>query len=385
MRKRFVGVAALLVLALALAACGGQGGQAPQQQGGAPAAQQPAGEQKPAQEGAQRSGAEVDRSKLSKELNLFIWTEYMPDEVLQEFEKEYGVKVNYDTYSSNEEALAKLQAGGALYDVVVPSDYMVQIMISQGLLEELDKSNIPNLKNAGKEYLDPPYDPGNRYSVPYMWGTVGIVYNKKYVKPEPTSWGDLWKPEYKGRVVLLDDSREVMGMALQLLGYSKNETDRAKLEEAKKKLIELLPNVKAFDSDSPKTLILSEEVWIGQTWNGEAALAMQENPDIGYVLPKEKGGRWQDNLVIPKGAPHKYTAEVFINYLYRPEVAAKIASAFPYGSPNVEAVKLLDAKIRQNAASYPPADKLAQAEWITDVGEATELYDQFFTEVKSSK
>lgn len=319
---------------------------------------------------------------LDKELNMFNWTEYLPQSVIDGFEKEFGVKVNYDTYSSNEEMQAKLQAGASGYDIVVPSDYMVNVLIKQGLLEPLSKAEIPNLKNVGQEFLDQPFDPGNRYTVPYMWGTTGLAVNSEKVKEPITSFNDLWNPKFKGRIVLLDDSREVIGMALKALGYSRNSTDPKQLEASKKKLQELMPLVKAFDSDSPKSLLLSGEVWLGLVWSGEAALANQENPHIVYVLPKEGGGRWQDNLAIPKGARHKRTAEVFINYLLRPEVSAELSQAFPYGNPNVVSHKLTPPEILKNPASYPPSDMLGKAEWLKDVGSATVLYDRIWTEVK---
>lgn len=332
-----------------------------------------------------RPVSKVSDQKLAKELNIFNWSEYLPQSIIDQFEKEYGVKVNYDTYSSNEELLSKLMAGGTQYDLIVPSDYMVDIMIKQGLLAPLDKNNIPNLKNLDPQFLNQYFDPGNKYSVPYMWGTVGITYNKAKVKNPPTSWADLWNPAYRGRVVMLNDSREVIGAALQLLGYSKNETDPAKLAQAKAKLKELLPNVKSFDSDSPKTLFLNGEVWIGQTWSGEAALAYQENPDIGYVLPKEGGGRFLDSMAIPKGAPHKYTAEVFINFLLRPEISAELSKAFPYGNPNKAALEILPEDLKKNPASYPPAEAVNRAEWNKDVGDATALFDRIWTEVKEGK
>ncbi len=324
-------------------------------------------------------------AKLSKELNILNWSEYLPQSIIKKFEKEYKVKVNYDTYSSNEELFAKLQAGANNYDLIVPSDYMVDIMIKQKLLAPLDKANLSNIKNIDPKRLNFYFDKGNKYTVPYMWGTVGIAYNSKKITTPPKSWADLWNPRYKGKVVMLNDSREVIGAGLQLLGYSKNETDPKKLAAAKARIKELMPSVKAFDSDSPKTLFLNGEVWIGQTWSGEAAIAYQQDPAVKFVLPKEGGGSFQDNMAIPKGAPHKYTAEVFINFLLRPEVSLELSRAFPYGNPNKAAFAIMPENLKKNPASYPPDAAVAKTEWNKDVGQATTLFDQIWTEVKGGQ
>ena len=319
----------------------------------------------------------------AESLNIYNWTDYMPDSILRDFENEFGIRVTYDTYASNEEMLAKMLAGGlGQYDIAVPSDYMVGIMIEEGLLEEIDLSLIPNLKYIGEKYLNTPVDPENRYSLPYMWGTTGIAYNTRFIQGPITSWNDLWNPAFNRRLLLLDDSREVVGMALQSLGYSVNETDPERLAEARRKLAELAPRVLAYDSGFGKDLLVSGEAWIAHTWNGDAAMAMEENPDITYVLPKEGGVAWQDYLVIPKNAPNKRAAHLFINFLYRPEISARLAEEFPYGTPNVAALELLPEEVRNNPAAYPDPEALAKAEWIEDVGDATELFDRIFTETR---
>jgi spermidine/putrescine transport system substrate-binding protein len=260
----------------------------------------------------------------STELNLYGWSEYVPQALLDGFTEETGIKVNYDTYSSNEELLAKLQAGASGYDVIIPSDYTVAIMIKQGLLEQIDLNQIPNFKNLSPELTNLDFDPGNKYSVPYQWGTVGIAVDTDKVTRPITKWTDLWDPEFKDRVVMLDDEREVLGMVLQTLGYDKNSTDPAQLEEAKAKLLELMPNVRLFDSDSPKTALLAGEVWLGHTWNGEAAIAHNENPAIDYICPEEGCGIWVDNLAVPKAAPHKDAALAFMNYVLKPDASLLI-------------------------------------------------------------
>lgn len=319
---------------------------------------------------------------IGGELNVFNWSEYLPQEVIDQFSREYGVKVNYDTYSSNEEMLAKIQSGASGYDLVVPSDFMLQVMIQKGLLEPLALASIPNFKNIGEAYKNQAYDPGNKFSVPYMWGDVVIAVNTEKVTDPVTSWNDLWNPKYRGRVVALNDMRFVTGAALKTLGYGMNETDPARLEQAKAKLKELLPNVKVWDSDSPKTSLLNGEAWIGLVWGAEGVLARRENPAIQVVYPKEGIGLWQDNMAIPKGAQHKATAEAFINFILQPEIHKKIADAFPYNLPNVEAQKLLDPNVLNDPQVYAPADVLAKGEWLKDLGETNTLYDQIWTEVK---
>lgn len=323
--------------------------------------------------------------KQSKSLHLFSWAEYFPDEVLNGFEAEFDVTIHYDTFANNEEMAAKLQAGANAYDVVVPSTYMVQALTAQQILQPVDASMIPNLKHISPEFRNLPHDPENRYTVPYMWGTVGIAYNTKYVKEAPRRWVDLLAPAYKGRIVAVDDGREIIGVGLQATGHSHNETNRDKLSEAQAWLKQLMPNIKAWDSDNPKALLVSEEAWLGVVWNGEAALAMKENGDIKYVMPEDGGSIWLDTLAVPRGAPHPGLAHAFINYLLRPEVAVKIGQEFPYGLPNAEALKLLPADVLNNPASYPPKEWLERAEYTTDVGEAAVLFDQLYMELKAGR
>lgn len=354
--RSFKYITLLTVLALLLAACGG----------GAP-------------------GGE-------KVLNLYAWSEYVPQALLDGFTGETGIKVNYDTYSSNEELLAKLQAGASGYDVIIPSDYTVTIMTNQGMLEPLDKAGIPNFNNIDPLVLNQEYDPGNKYTVPYQWGTSCLVVDTGKVSRPITKWADLWDPEFEGKVVLLDDTREVLGMALAVLGYDKNSTDPMQLEEAKQKFLELMPNVKLFDSDSPKTALLSGEVWLGQTWNGEAALAHQENPDIAYIIPEEGCTIWFDNLAVPKGASHKDAAMAFINYVLDPHASILITKEFPYSNPNKAALELMKTENPEMYAGYmgfaatnPSPEDMKRLHVIKDVGDATALWDRVWTEVKGGE
>jgi spermidine/putrescine-binding protein len=327
-----------------------------------------------------------------KVVNLYAWSEYVPQALLDGFTKKTGITVNYDTYSSNEELLAKLQAGASGYDVIIPSDYTVSIMVNQGFLEPLDKSKIPNFANIGKSFQNQEYDPGNKYTVPYQWGTSCLVVDTGKVTRPITKWADLWDPEFAGKIVLLDDEREVLGMALVVLGYDKNSTDSAQLEEAKQKFLELAPNVKLYDSDSPKTALLSGEVWLGMTWNGEAALAHQENPDIAYIIPEEGCTIWYDNLAIPKGAPHMDAAHMLINYVLDAKASLLITAEFPYSNPNVAALELMKtqdpdayAAYMDYAATNPSAEDMKRLHFIKDVGQATTAWDRIWTEVKGGE
>ncbi len=328
----------------------------------------------------------------STELNLYAWSEYIPQAMLDNFTAETGIKVNYDTYSSNEELQAKLQAGASGYDVIVPSDYMITILKKQNLLEKLDLSQIPNIKNIDERFRKLEYDPGNEYTVPYQWGTSCLVVDTSKVTRPITKWADLWDPEFAGKVVLLDDVREVLGMVLAVLGYDKNSTDPAQLEEAKAKLSELMANVKLFDSDNPKQALLAGEVWLGQTWNGEASIAHSENEAIQYIFPEEGCTIWFDNLAIPKGAPHIDAALTFINYVLDAKNSILITKEFPYSNPNKAALELLkteDPALYEAYMSFPatnPSDEdLKRTAPIKDIGEATALWDRIWTEVKGGE
>jgi spermidine/putrescine transport system permease protein len=322
---------------------------------------------------------------LGKELNVFNWSEYLPDSVLKKFEDKTGVKVNYTNFSSNEEMMAKVSAGGGIYDLTVASDYFLQPMVKQDMIEPIDLNNIPNFKNLLPEFVNKDYDPGNKYSVPYMGNTQSLGINPDKIKTEITSYADLWKPELKGQIVLLDDQRMVLGMVLKTLGYSANDTDTKHLDEAKKKMLELMPNVKAFDSDSPKTLMINGEIGVMLSWGPEIALAQREKPQVKTILPKEGLILAFDNFVIPKGAKNKKAAEAFINFVLDPDISAEISKSFPYINPNSEARKKIDKATMENIAIYPPADEMKRAEGLKDLGENVQLYDRVWSEVKSSQ
>lgn len=317
-------------------------------------------------------------------LNVFNWSEYLPEEVISKFEEKYNIKVNYTTYASNEEMLAKLMAGGSQFDIAVSTDYMVDVMRNQNLLEEINMDNIPNFKNIGDDFIGLDFDPENKYTVPYMWGNVVVAINTKMIDAEIDSYEDLWDSKFNNSMVVLDDQRAVIGMALKKLGYSFNETDPAKLEEAKSELLKLKENIKIFDSDSPKTSLINGEAAAGYVWGAEAVLAQNENPDIKVFFPKEGLYLWQDNFVIPNSAPNKENAELFINFLLEPEISAEISKNFPYANPNVEAHKLMDAETLDNKVIYPDDEVMKSGEHLRDLGETTTLYDQIWTEFKNN-
>ena len=328
----------------------------------------------------------------STELNLYAWSEYVPQTLLDNFTTQTGIKVNYDTYSSNEELQAKLQAGASGYDVIIPSDYMISILNKQGLLEKIDMAQIPNFKNIDERLKNQEYDPGNQYTVPYQWGTSCLVVDTSKVTRPITKWADLWDPAFAGKVVLLDDEREVIGMVLEVLGYDKNSTDPAQLEEAKVKLSELMPSVKLFDSDNPKQALLAGEVWLGQTWNGEASIAHGENEAIQYVFPEEGCTIWIDNLAVPKSAAHLDAAHTFLNFVLDGKNSVLITKEFPYSNPNtaaLEELKIEDAAMYDSymgfSATNPSTEDLQKTAAIKDIGEATSLWDRIWTEVKGGE
>lgn len=316
---------------------------------------------------------------------VFNWSEYMPDAVLAQFEKETGIQVVYSTYDSNEAMYAKVKlmdAGG--YDVVFPSTYFVNRMRREGLLAPLDKSRLPNLKHLDPALLDKPYDPGNAYSVPYLWGTTAIGVNAAMTDASRIrSWRDLWRPEFKGRVMLSDDLRDVFGMALLLLGHSANSTNPAEIEAAYRELARLMPGVRVFESGSPKQPFLNQEVAIGMIWNGEVYMAAKENPDIRYVYPEEGALVWVDSMVILKNAANVENAHAFIDFLMRPEVAAAIGEEIGYASPNAAAVALMDPSLRTDPVVYPPQETISKGEFQLDVGEAILVYQKYWQKLKS--
>ncbi|MGE4551502.1 MAG: PotD/PotF family extracellular solute-binding protein [Desulfovibrionaceae bacterium] len=381
-----------LVLALGLALCGiaalsgcsgSDSGKAKSE--AAPAAPAPAPAAEPAPAPAPAPAA-APAPKGSGEVSVYNWTEYMPEEVLKDFEAETGIKVVYSTFESNEAMYAKVKLqGGAGYDIVVPSTYFVHRMREEGLLAELDKAKLPNMANLDPTILDKPYDPKNLYSVPYLWGGTGIMYDSAKIAGPVTSWADLWKPECAGKLLMQDDLREVFGIGLLLDGRSINDPDPEHVKAAYERLKTLMPAVRVFNSDNPKMPFLNDEVAIGMIWNGEAVAAMEERDTFRFVWPKEGGIFWMDNLVILKGAQNKDNALTFINYLLRPDVAEKICLEYGYATPNKAALALLPPEIKDNPAIYPPAEVMAHSEFQSYLGPALSAWEEYWTKLKGGE
>ena len=377
-------LALVMIASIALAACGG--GSA------ATEAPQAGGEKKVTSTGFECPEPEFPMEVTSTELNLFVWTEYIPPDMQECFELVYGIKVNRDEYSANEEMYAKLSAGSSAYDLVQPTDYIVSLMIRQELIQELDHSKLPALKNFDPNYLNFSFDSGNKYTIPYQAGTDAIVVNTDTVTNVPQSWADLWKPEYAGKMIFLDDSRATIGMVLLTLGYDVNTKDPAQLDEAKQKLAELVPGIKAFDSDSPKTALIAGDVDLGMTWTGEAFLAQQEKPSIQYVYPTEGAILWQDNWAMPKDAPHQDAAYAWLNYTNQGNIFWMMLRDFPYTNPNKAALDyakeneadIYNAYINSPITNTPP-EAIKNGHRIDDVGDALPIYDQIWTEVKGGQ
>ena len=326
----------------------------------------------------------------STEINIFTWTEYVPADIIECFGLVYNIKVNVDYFSSNEELNAKMSTGRDVnqYDVVHPSDYIIDVMAREGLLQPLDQSRISNWKNLNSDLLVA-YGDTLTYVVPYQMGTQAIIYNSETVANPPASWADLWSPEYEGRIVSVDDTRVVIGMTLLTLGYSVNETDPAHLDEAKQKLVELMPNIRVFDSDSPKSALVAGDVDLGIVWNGEAFLAQQENPAFQYVFPSEGTIIFYDGMALPSNAPHVDAAYAWFNYLLQGDVNWLTLVDYPYTNPNQAALDFAKANQTDVYEAYfsstitnSPAEVFAAGHDVMDLGDALMLYDEIWTEVK---
>ena len=323
----------------------------------------------------------VDKPKPGPELNLFAWSEYVPQEILDGFTKETKIKFNYETYASNEEMLSKLLAGGTKYDIIQPSEYTVEGLIKQNKLEAVDWSLVPNMKNIAPEYKKLPHDPDQKYSVPWMAGGVSIVVNTAKVKDPIKGYKDVFQAKYKSRICVVNDNRELVSWALAANGLSINDVTADSLAKIKPTLAEWIKLVKVFDSDSPKTAFLNGDVDLGVIWSGEAALLYQQDKKFQSIVAEEGTHLNVDSLVIPVGATNKIGAMMFMDYILRPEVSKLISEKFPYTNPNLEARKLLTPDQLANAASYPPA---AKRETFRDIGKAAADIDKLVTDLKAS-
>ena len=319
-----------------------------------------------------------------KQINVYNWDTYIGETTLQTYTDKSGVEVQYDLFANNEELLAKLKEGNPGYDVIFPSDYMVQTMIALGILVPLERGKLSNIGNIDPAFANPGYDPGMKHSVPYKWGTVGIGYRKSKVET-PDSWGLLLDSDkYAGRLALLADQRVVLGCALKYLGYSMNSTNEAEINQARDLLIQQKPHIKAFAPDEGQNMLIAGDVDIVMEWNGDINQVMSEDSDLSYVIPKEGTNVFVDNICIPKDAPHPENAHAFINHILDAQVEAEICNTIHYATPNAAARKLLPAKELDNPTIYPPSDIIAKSEPILDVGQVTTAYDRAWTEVQGS-
>lgn len=319
-------------------------------------------------------------------LNVFIWSEYLDPEVVKEFEQQFACKVTVDVYEDAESMLAKLQGGGtALYDLVVPPDHLVPTMVKLNLLAPMRPANLPNLKNLEAKFASPPYDRGNRFSVAYQWGTVGILLRPAAGRPVAESWGLVFDARQQpGKFVLIDSVRDCLGAALKFQGHSFNSTEPAHLKAARDLVIETKRRVTGFDgSVGAKNKVVAKTVSAAIVYSGEAARAMTDDPALRYIIPREGSQIWVDNLCIPAKAPHRDLAEKFINYVLEARVGARLSNFLQYATPNAAAKPFIKPEDLKNPAIYPPPDVMAKLEFLEDLGAKTRLYDEAWTQVKA--
>jgi spermidine/putrescine transport system substrate-binding protein len=320
----------------------------------------------------------------SKTVNVYAWSEVIPDAVIQQFEKETGIKVNFSTFDSNEVMYTKLKTNSkAGYDVIEPSSYYIDRMRREGMLAPLDKSKLENIKNMNSEFMNQSYDPRNTYSLPFVWGVTGIFVNKSHFDPKTvTKWSDLWDKKYADKLLMLDDNRELFSAALLTLGYSANDNNPDHIKKAFLKLKELMPNIKLFNSEVVPTLI-DEDAYIGMAWNGDAYKASTENSQITFIYPKDGFVIWVDNFAMPINAPHSENAYKFLNFMMRADVARDVAIYNNFPTPNEAGQKLLPEKIRNNPVIYPSKEVLSHGQFQTDVGDkALALYEKYWEQLK---
>jgi spermidine/putrescine transport system substrate-binding protein len=317
-------------------------------------------------------------------LTVYNWGDYIDPALIKKFEKQTGIKVIYQTFDSNEAMMAKIAQGGTTFDVAVPSEYAISKMKEDGLLIPLDHSKLPNLKYINPRFLNLSFDPGNKYSVPYFWGTVGIVYNPEMLGGKKiTSWNDLWDKDLRNQILLVDGAREVIGMGLNSLHYSLNDTNKKHLQEAKEKLDRLTPNVKAIVGDEIKMLLVNEEAAIGVVWSGDAAEIIADNDKLDYVVPKEGSNLWFDNMVIPKTAKNIEGAHQFINFMLDPKNAAQNAEYVGYSTPNEKALDYLPKEVTEDKRFYPDFESVGNLEVYENLGKRMlAYYNELFLQFK---
>ncbi|WP_462392023.1 ABC transporter substrate-binding protein [Clostridium cadaveris] len=323
-------------------------------------------------------------SKSSAEvLNIYNVGDYIDEDLIPKFEKETGIKVVYEKYDTNEIMYQKIKSGGSKYDLVFPSDYMIEKMIKEDLLQKIDYSNIPNYKNIDEKFKNASYDPKDEYSVPYFWGTFGIMYNKTMVSDPIESWDILWNEKYKQQILMLDSVRDTMGIALMKLGYSQNSINEAELKKAKEELIKQRPLVLAYGNDDIKDRLLGGEAAMGIVYSGDAITLMEEDKNLAYAIPKTGTNKWIDAMCIPYNAENKKEAEKFINFMLDAQNAKQNIDYINYSTPNKAAFELLDEEVKNNPVAYPSDDIVKKSEFFIDLGDKIKLYDDLWLEIKS--
>ncbi|MFA9414731.1 MULTISPECIES: PotD/PotF family extracellular solute-binding protein [unclassified Streptococcus] len=316
-------------------------------------------------------------------LVVYNWGDYIDSELLEQFTEETGIQVQYETFDSNEAMYTKIKQGGTTYDIAVPSDYMIDKMRREDLLVKLDKSKLEGLEHIGQEFLGKSFDESNDYSIPYFWGTVGIIYNTSLIDEEIAHWEDLWNPDFENSIMLVDGAREVMGFGLNSMGHSLNSKNMAELTAVAERLNQLTPNIKAIVADELKRYMIQGDAAIGVTFSGEASEMLDANEDLVYVVPSEGSNLWFDNLVIPKTVKHEAEAYAFINFMLRPEVAAQNAEYIGYATPNTKAKALLPAEITEDEAFYPSQETVEKLEVYDNLGQKwLGIYNDLFLQFK---
>lgn len=320
-------------------------------------------------------------------VNVYVWSGEISPQVIQQFEKETGIKVNFSTYDSNETMYTKLKAvKNTRYDVLLPSNYYIERMSQQGLLEKLDHHYLPNLKNLDPLFRKQNFDQNNIYSIPYVWGVTGIFVNTKYIDPkEIRHWRDLWQEKYRNQLLLLDDPREIFSIALITLGYDPNDSDPLHIQAAYQLLKELLPNVKVFNSGAVESIIIDEDASIGVAWNGSIYNASRENPNIQFIYPEDKFVIWSDNLAIPKNAPHLKNAYQFINYLLKADISQQVTLTYGFPTSNLVGQQLLPKELQENLILFPSRKTLSRGVFTTNVNaDALFTYSKYWNMLKLS-
>jgi spermidine/putrescine transport system substrate-binding protein len=326
----------------------------------------------------------ISCSNEKKVLNVYNWGEYIDPEIVEMFEEETGIEVNYRDYPTNEELYIKLKSGSGDFDVIFPSDYMLEKMVAEDMIAKIDFENIPNYKYINDRFKGLDYDKNEEYSVPYFWGTLGILYNDDKVDEEVDSWDILWNEKYSKKILILDSQRDSIAMALKRLGYSLNTTNDSELEEAKQSLIEQKPLVLAYVVDEVKNMMIQGEADLALTWSGEAIAILDEMESAAYSVPKEGSNLWFDCIAITKESSNKKEAEMFINFLSRPDVALQNTEWVGYSTPNQAAYDMLDDEIKSQDSYYPSDEVLDNCEVFIDLGEYNNVYGDLWLDVKIS-